>query len=121
MPTYVIPSFCAAAAIGCTGNPTIPNMYCTPCFLRLLATSVAPSTSAIGSLSCQIGSRCALRSRPTEPESSPPRPLSDRRGQELANVSWCVVAQRHILQSVMARPGLGFDLHGRWQIRVHHC
>src|SRR5439155_11605467 len=38
-------SFCAAEAIGPTGNPTIPNMNYTPCRLRLLATKVAPSTS----------------------------------------------------------------------------
>src|ERR671925_1897918 len=50
MPTYVIPSFCAATAIGPTGNPTIPNMNSTPCFLRLRATSVAPSTSLMSGL-----------------------------------------------------------------------
>src|SRR6266850_1240283 len=67
MPTYVIPSFCAAAAIGCTGNPTIPNMNWTPCFLRFLATRVAPSTSAMSSLLSEWG----LRSRPAGLESSP--------------------------------------------------
>src|SRR5512144_1282535 len=45
MPTYVMPSCCAAVAIGPTGNPTIPNMNWTPCRLRFLATKVAPSTS----------------------------------------------------------------------------
>src|SRR6059036_2414220 len=80
-----MPSFCAAAAIGCTGNPTIPNMNLTPCRLRLLATKVAPSTSAMSSiLSAWVvvrahplhadrparGSR-QVRSRSPEPESSP--------------------------------------------------
>ena len=50
-----MPSFCAAAAIGCTGNPTMPNMYSTPCFLRFLATNVAPSTSAMSSLLSECG------------------------------------------------------------------
>src|SRR5881628_1715864 len=45
-----MPSFCAAAAIGPTGNPTIPNMNLTPCCLRLLATKVAPSTSLMSAL-----------------------------------------------------------------------
>src|SRR5690242_16896115 len=40
-----MPSFCAAAAIGPTGNPTIPNMWSMPCCLRLRAIRVAPSTS----------------------------------------------------------------------------
>src|SRR5713101_4042004 len=51
------PSFCAAAAIGFTGNPTIPNMNLTPCRLRLLATKVAPSTSLMRSLLSEWGSR----------------------------------------------------------------
>src|SRR6059036_3681962 len=81
-----MPSFCAAAAIGWTGNPTIPNMNWTPCRLRFLATKVAPSTSAMSSLLSEWvvvrahplhaeratrGSR-QVRSRPPEPESSPP-------------------------------------------------
>src|SRR2546427_905738 len=45
-----MPSFCAAAAIGLTGNPTIPNMNLTLCCLRLLATKVAPSTSLMSAL-----------------------------------------------------------------------
>src|SRR5438067_5824696 len=45
-----MPSFCAAAAIGPTGNPTMPNMNLTPCCLRLLATKVAPSTSLMSDL-----------------------------------------------------------------------
>src|SRR5437899_846514 len=45
-----MPSFCTAAAIGLTGNPTIPNMNLTPCRLRLLATKVAPSTSLMSAL-----------------------------------------------------------------------
>src|SRR6185295_18062877 len=40
-----MPSFCAAAAIGPTGNPTIPNRWSMPCCLRLRAIRVAPSTS----------------------------------------------------------------------------
>jgi hypothetical protein len=44
---YVMPSRCAAKAIGTTGTPTMPNMYSTPCCLRLRAISVAPSTLAI--------------------------------------------------------------------------
>src|ERR1044071_4960819 len=60
-----MPSFCAAAASGCTGNPTIPNMYSTPCFLRLRATSVAPSTSAMRSLlsECERRHHTPRRSR----------------------------------------------------------
>src|SRR4029078_12526997 len=45
-----MPSCCAATAIGPTGNPTMPNMYCTTCFLRFRATSVAPSISAMSLL-----------------------------------------------------------------------
>src|ERR1700750_2391322 len=40
-----MPSFCAAAAIGPTGKPTIPNMWSMPWCLRLRAIKVAPSTS----------------------------------------------------------------------------
>ena len=50
-----MPSRCAAKAIGTTGTPTMPNMYSTPCCLRLRAISVAPSTSAIGVSSCGLG------------------------------------------------------------------
>src|SRR5262245_55436217 len=50
MPTYVMPSCCAAAATGPTGKPTTPNMNRTPCFFRFLAINVAPSTSAMSSL-----------------------------------------------------------------------
>src|ERR1700761_7308494 len=45
MPMYATPSFCAAAAIGPTGNPTTPKRWFMPCCLRLLAIKVAPSTS----------------------------------------------------------------------------
>src|SRR5215469_18823641 len=45
MPIYATPSFCAAAAIGPTGNPTTPKRWFMPCCLRLLAINVAPSTS----------------------------------------------------------------------------
>src|SRR3954469_11367569 len=64
-----MPSFCAAAAIGWTGKPTIPNMNSTPCFLRLLATSVAPSTSAMSSsfLSGRQDNRLARRLRVEDP------------------------------------------------------
>src|SRR6516162_4748975 len=47
MPIEATPSFCAAAAIGPTGNPTTPKRWFMPCCLRLLATNVAPSTSAM--------------------------------------------------------------------------
>src|SRR5262245_58535355 len=62
-----MPSFCAATAIGPTGNPTIPNMYLTPCCLRLLAIRVAPSTSAISSLLSEWANakRTARRGQPT--------------------------------------------------------
>src|SRR6266568_5975948 len=40
-----MPSCCAAAAIGPTGNPTTPNKWSMPCCFRLLAIKVAPSTS----------------------------------------------------------------------------
>src|SRR3954451_21931132 len=50
MPIYGSPTFCAASAIGPTGNPTTPNMYSTPCSLRLLASKSAPLISAIISL-----------------------------------------------------------------------
>src|SRR6185295_18208346 len=80
IPTYVIPSFCAAVAIGPTGNPTMPNMNWTPCRLRLLATRVAPSTSAMsfllsewGRLHDPVGPE--LRWRSPEPESSPEEEL----------------------------------------------
>src|SRR3954452_4863220 len=50
MPIYGRPTFCAASAIGPTGNPTTPNMYSTPCSFRLLASRSAPLISAIDSL-----------------------------------------------------------------------
>src|SRR5581483_3362577 len=40
-----MPSFWAAAAIGPTGKPTMPNRWSMPCCLRLRAIRVAPSTS----------------------------------------------------------------------------
>src|SRR4051794_40675198 len=50
MPIYGKPTFCAASAIGPTGNPTTPNMYSTPCSFRLFASRSAPLISAIDSL-----------------------------------------------------------------------
>src|SRR5580704_13285385 len=51
---YGRPTFCAASASGPTGNPTTPNMYCTPCSLRLFASKSAPLISANVS-SCEMG------------------------------------------------------------------
>src|ERR1700733_8252062 len=42
-----MPAFCAASASGPTGNPTTPNMNCTPCSLRLFASKSAPLISAM--------------------------------------------------------------------------
>src|SRR5947209_3394206 len=50
MPIYGSPTFCAASAIGPTGNPTTPNMYWTPWSFRLFASKSAPLISAIFSL-----------------------------------------------------------------------
>src|SRR5258705_6770598 len=76
MPIYATPSFCAAAAIGPTGNPTTPKRWFMPCCLRLLAINVAPSTSLIVS-SCWDGTdadRCAGRRQgPGAEEVSAPR------------------------------------------------
>src|SRR5438552_18039697 len=62
-----MPSFCAAVAIGPTGNPTIPNMNWTPCFLRFLATSVAPSTSAMNSSLSESGRKIGPRGAGVKP------------------------------------------------------
>src|SRR3954447_16758666 len=50
MPIYGKPTFCAASAIGPTGNPTTPNMYSTPWSFKLFASRSAPLISAIDSL-----------------------------------------------------------------------
>src|SRR5260370_24496203 len=55
MPIEGRPTFWGASAIGPTGNPTTPKMYCTPCSFRLFASKSAPLISAI-SLSCQLRS-----------------------------------------------------------------
>src|SRR5436190_23201988 len=46
MPTNRMPSRCIAVAIGCTGKPTMPKAYSTPCVFKHLAIIVAPSISA---------------------------------------------------------------------------
>src|SRR5262249_37477387 len=56
-------------------------MNWTPCFLRLRAMRVAPSTSAMSSLLLEWG----LRSRPSEPESSPGPSLDTPRRSRLVS------------------------------------
>src|SRR5439155_24311524 len=72
--------FCAASAIGPTGNPTTPNMYWTPCSFRLFASKSAPLISAI-SLSCQLLS----------PLGGGRRPMGDARSAPM--IEECLAAQ----------------------------